>query len=126
MQMGQIANSLNQRERGTFGAQPEPNPHANQVHNVQSDQINQANAVITLRSGKQILSSHFPSETQENPSSDSTFKPSTSAPTPPLSPSIPPSSESGPSEEPDNSEKSTPYKPKAPFPHRLASKKQYA
>ena len=80
--------------------------------------------MITLRSGKQIPSPNFPPETHENPSSESTSKPSTSDPAQPSSSSTPPPSESGPSEEPEISEPSPPYKPPAPFPRRLASKKQ--
>ena len=59
MQISQISNSLNHREKGTFSSQPEPNPRNNQAHAIQSDQLNQANSVITLRSGKTISVSKF-------------------------------------------------------------------
>ena len=56
-QIGQLANKLNERERGTFPSQPVPNPInqcPNQTHQVQNETINPVNAVTTLRLGKQV------------------------------------------------------------------------
>ena len=100
--VGQLATQLSEREKGKFPSQPEPNPRVNRVHMAEDDHVNQANAVITLRSGNKINNKvelpkddgSGPSETRAEPSNDHTQQPL------------------------------EPFKPTAPFPRRLASKKQ--
>ena len=59
MQMSQLANLVSERERGTFPSQPITNPrnantNSSQANVVQDSNLNQMNAITTLRSGKVI------------------------------------------------------------------------
>ena len=100
--VGQLATQLSEREKGKFPSQPEPNPRVNHVNMAEDDHVNQANAVITLRSGTKIDNKielpkddgAGPSETREEPNNEETQEPL------------------------------EPYQPIAPFPRRLALKKQ--
>ena len=52
--MGQLANSLSVRDKGTFPSQPEPNPKGQVVHDPKGKGPEQVKSIITLRSGTQV------------------------------------------------------------------------
>ena len=100
--LGQITTQLSEREKGKFPSQPEPNPRANRVNMAQDDHVNHANAVITLRSGNQINNNiEMPTDNGAGPSE--TRKETTND---------------------ENPEPLVNHKPTAPYPRRLASRKQ--
>ncbi|WP_193450537.1 hypothetical protein, partial [Streptomyces plicatus] len=53
-QMGQLANSISARDKGTFPSQPEPNPKGQIVHDTKGKGPEQVKSIITLRSGTQL------------------------------------------------------------------------
>lgn len=128
MQLSQLANSIGQREIGTFPSQTVTNPRTQaqngQAHLVQGDQVNQINAVISLRSGKRVDNNIvMPDQSAQNQENSS------SVPTPPTSSTVDEDLN-----ECDGSEKDSNNTPPvepilntvAPFPNRLKNTKQSA
>ena len=119
VQIGQLANSLNERQKGTLPSQPLPNPkNPFPIHEAEDIGPSQCNTVHILRSGKRI----------DNQVSNQPNK-SVSVSTPHVL--VPPtqndpSSSSQPSTSKSNDKDKTnkqPYKPIVPFPNRLANQK---
>ena len=53
--MSQLANSQNERQKGTLPSQPIMNPmNSQQAHLIEDQSLNQCNAVHTLRSRKKV------------------------------------------------------------------------
>jgi hypothetical protein len=104
--VGRIDSKLNVREKGTFPAQPQPNPKTQFVINeVQNPHIEHVKAITTLRSGKviekDILKRVLPSkESQETKDDD------------------------GPNDKENKEDKERVYKPIAPFSQALLSHKK--
>ena len=68
MQLGQLAMTVSEREKGKLSSQPEANPRIqNNQWPQQGAQINQLNIIHTLRSGKQIDNHVGISEDQDDP-----------------------------------------------------------
>ena len=54
-QMSQLANSQNERQKGSLPSQPIMNPkNSQQAHLAEDQSLNQCNAIHTLRSGKKV------------------------------------------------------------------------
>ena len=122
VQVGQLASKLNERELGKLPSQPKPNPRGSnlsgqfQAHTVENPPSSLVNAIITLRSGKDV-----DNKVEMPPPSPSLLGP------PVLS--IP----SNPSTSPTSGEKEKVadsndgvFIPKAPYPSRLLSNKKMA
>jgi len=123
VQISQLANSLNERQKGALPSQPLPNPkNSFPIPEAEDITLKQCNTVHILRSGKQVdnqisnapvfnLSvsnppmSAQPKPVSNDPSSSSSSQPSTSK-----------------SEEKEKSAEQT-YKPIVPFPNRLTNTK---
>ena len=55
VQMSQLANPQNERQKGTLPSQPIMNPrNSQQAHLAEDQSLNQCNVVHTLRSGKKV------------------------------------------------------------------------
>jgi len=55
VQMSQLANSQNERQKGTLHSQPVMNPkNSQQAHLAEDQSLNQCNVVHTLRSEKKV------------------------------------------------------------------------
>ena len=55
VQIGQLANSLNERQKGTLPSQPLPNPkNLFPIHEAEDIISKQCNTIHILRSGKQV------------------------------------------------------------------------
>ena len=106
------------RERGSFPSQTVPNPrnqsnNSNQAHVVQDSNVNHLNAITTLRSGKQIDNQVVnPNDLPEIPSNSST-------PSNDCDQNIERNTDPNPL--PTQIDRPTEFR--APFPHRLQSKK---
>ena len=121
VQIGQLANSLNERQKGMLPSQPVPNPKNHfPLHEVEDMGPSQCNTIHILRSGKQV------DNKVSNQPTKSVSK-SVSKPPVPVQPTQDnPSSSSEPStfkaKEKEKADEQ-PYKPIAPFPNRLANQK---
>ncbi|KAL6542016.1 hypothetical protein OROGR_011502 [Orobanche gracilis] len=92
-QIGQLAATLAEREKGKFPSQPTPNPKGQYEVNSSNAEVQ---SITTLRSGKEIQKPDYNPEEKSN-------EPQVSKPK-------------------DSKEKEKSYVPKAPFPERLVSK----
>ncbi|KAJ8621877.1 hypothetical protein MRB53_030406 [Persea americana] len=64
--MGQLANSISARDKGTFPSQPESNPKGQVIHDPKGKGLEQVKSIVTLRSGTQVNSKvELPRETEE-------------------------------------------------------------
>ena len=116
VQLGQLANSINERQKGMLPSQPLPNPkHHFPLHEVEDMGPSHCNAIHILRSGKQV------DNRVSNQSSKSMPK---STPPVPVQPTLdnPPSSSEPSTSKAKGKEKvdEQPYKPSVPFPNRLS------
>ncbi|KAJ8629808.1 hypothetical protein MRB53_023131 [Persea americana] len=122
-QMGQLANSLSARDKGTFPSQPEPNPKGQVVHDPKGKVPEQVKSIIILRSGTQIDNNvELPKESKKTPSEDVESEEQSVNAKPMLEPE--PFKENPVKIDPSPSEP-TPrtYVPKAPYPQRLGPAK---
>ena len=111
--MGQLANSLSARDKGTFPSQPEPNPKGQVVHDIKGKGPEQVKSIITLRSGTQVDNKVELPRYVEGPSVDAE---------PMVEPE--PVKENPVKTDPSPSEPSPKtYVPKAPYPQRLGPAK---
>ena len=122
-QMGQLANSLSARDKGTFPSQPEPNPKGQVVHDIKGKGPEQVKSIITLRSGTQIDNNvELPKESKKTPSEDVESDEQIVNAEPMVEPE--PVNENPVKTDPSPSEPSPKtYVPKAPYPQRLGPAK---
>ena len=122
VQIGQLAKSVNERQKGMLPSQPLPNPKNHfPLHEVEDMGPSQCNSIHTLRSGKRV----------DNKVSNQSSK-SMPKPTPPVPVTPTPDNQSSSSEPLTSKDKGKekvdeqPYKPVVPFPNRLVNPKPNA
>uniref|UniRef100_A0A2N9EEQ6 Retrotransposon gag domain-containing protein n=1 Tax=Fagus sylvatica TaxID=28930 RepID=A0A2N9EEQ6_FAGSY len=104
--IGQIESKLSVREKGTFPAQPQPNPKTQFVVNeVQNPHIEHVKAITTLRSGK-VIKKDIPKKVLPSKENQET------------------KDDDGPNDKENKEDEERVYKPVAPFPQALLAHKK--
>uniref|UniRef100_A0A2N9F006 Aspartic peptidase DDI1-type domain-containing protein n=1 Tax=Fagus sylvatica TaxID=28930 RepID=A0A2N9F006_FAGSY len=104
--VGRIDSKLNVREKGTFPAQPQPNPKTQFVVNeVQNPHIEHVKAITTLRSGK-VIEKDIPKKVLPSKENQET------------------KDDDGPNDKENKEDEERVFKPVAPFPQALLAHKK--
>uniref|UniRef100_A0A2N9G8I7 Retrotransposon gag domain-containing protein n=1 Tax=Fagus sylvatica TaxID=28930 RepID=A0A2N9G8I7_FAGSY len=104
--VGQIESKLSVREKGTFPAQPQPNPKTQFVVNeVQNPHIEHVKAITTLRNGK-VIEKDIPKKVLPSKENQET------------------KDDDGPNDKENKEDEERVYKPVAPFPQALLAHKK--